>query len=92
VNAVQNTYGGGKTDGFVTMFSSVGGEAYGIGYATYLGGSGTDIIYGLSVGSSGNARLTGLTSSTNMPVTSGAYQTTNAGGYDAFVAEITTTP
>jgi hypothetical protein len=44
------------------------------------------------VGSSGNARLTGLTSSTNMPVTSGAYQTTNAGGYDAFVAEITTTP
>jgi Beta-propeller repeat len=92
VNAVQNTYGGGETDGFVTMFSSISGEAYGIGYATYLGGSGTDIIYGLAVGTSGNARLTGLTSSTNMPVTSGAYQTTNAGGYDAFVAEITTTP
>jgi hypothetical protein len=92
VAAIQSTYGGGPTDGFVTLFSSSHGEAYGVAYATYLGGSGTDIIYGLAVDSSGNAHLTGVTNSTNLAVTTGAYEPANAGGYDAFIAAIQTTP
>lgn len=63
-----------------------------IGYSSYLGGPGTDVVYGLAVGSSGNARLTGVTNSTTGMATTGAYQTTPGGGYDAFVAEIQTTP
>lgn len=92
LNAVQSTYGGGSTDGFVTMFSTSHGGPFALGYSTYLGGNGIDIVYGLTVGSSGNVRVTGLTNSTNLAVTTGAYQTTNAGGYDAFVGEIQTTP
>jgi len=93
LNAVQGTYGGGSTDGFVAMFSSTnGGSNWTEGYSTFLGGTGTDIIYGLAVGTSGNARVTGLTTSTNGIATAGGYQTMNAGGYDAFAAEIQTTP
>jgi hypothetical protein len=56
-----------------------------------MGGPGTDVIYGLAVGSSGNARVTGLTNSVSGMTTTGAYQTTIGGGYDAFAAEIQTT-
>jgi len=92
LSAVQSTYGGGSTDGFVTMFSTSHGSPFAMGYSTYIGGSGIDIIYALAVGSSGNARITGLTNSTNLAVSTLAYQPANAGGYDAFVAEIQTTP
>lgn len=92
LNAVQPTYGGGATDGFVAMFSSSHGSAFTEGYSTFLGGPGTDLIYGLAVGTSGNARVTGLTNSTNGIATPGAFQTTNGGGYDAFLGEIQTTP
>ncbi len=90
-SAVQSTYGGGSTDGFVSLFSTSHNSPFAKGYSTYLGGTGTDIIYGLFVGSSGNARVTGLTNSPSL-ATTGAYQTAIAGSYDAFVAEIQTTP
>jgi hypothetical protein len=95
--APQTVYGGGTTDGFVAMLTSNDASSstpkWTIGYSSYMGGPGTDIVYGLAVGSSGNARVTGLTNSTTGMATTGAYQTTPGGGYDAFVAEIeTTTP
>ncbi|MCU0798464.1 MAG: PKD domain-containing protein [Candidatus Thermoplasmatota archaeon] len=45
-------------------------------YATYLGGSSTEIPYAAAVDVNGNAYLTGYTGSSNFPVTSGAYDTT----------------
>ncbi len=88
----QPTYGGGASDGFVAMFTSTNYGHYTETYSTYVGGTGADDIYGLSVGTSGNARFTGISNSTTGLATTGAYQTTNAGGYDAFVGQITTTP
>ncbi len=44
-------------------------------YSTYLGGSGDDGGYGIAVDSSGNAYVTGYTSSTNFP-TANAFQAT----------------
>jgi hypothetical protein len=88
----QPTYGGGASDGFVAMFTSTNYGHYTETYSTYVGGTGADDIYGLSVGSSGNARFTGISNSTSGLATPGAYQTTNAGGYDAFVGQINTTP
>jgi hypothetical protein len=95
--APQTVYGGGPSDGFVFMLTSADATSttpkWTIGYSSYMGGPGTDVIYGLAVGSSGNARVTGLTNSSTGIATTGAYQTTLGGGYDAFVAEIlTTTP
>jgi hypothetical protein len=99
----QPTYGGGPTDGFVVMITSDNYAHFTEGcvvisgvntcaYSTYLGGPGTDEILGMAVGSSGNARITGLTNSTSGFATAGSYQTTLGGGYDAFAAEILTTP
>jgi len=91
LNAVQPTYGGGATDGFVAMFSSTNsGSTWGEGYSTFLGGTGADAISGLVVGTSGNARVTGYTNSPG--IAKNGYQSTLGGGIDAFLAEIQTTP
>ncbi|HYS00770.1 MAG TPA: SBBP repeat-containing protein, partial [Candidatus Eisenbacteria bacterium] len=44
-------------------------------YATYVGGNSVDGALAIAVDSSGNAYLTGQTSSTDFPTTSGAFQT-----------------
>jgi len=46
-------------------------------YSTYLGGSNSDTIAAIAVDGSGNAYLTGYTSSADFPVTPGAYETTD---------------
>ncbi|HMD97952.1 MAG TPA: SBBP repeat-containing protein [Terriglobia bacterium] len=58
-----------------------------LSYATYLGGSGGDVAYGLALDPSGDAYVTGSTASINFPVRS-AEQGTLAGSSDAFVAEL----
>ncbi|HEV2232677.1 MAG TPA: SBBP repeat-containing protein [Terriglobia bacterium] len=56
-------------------------------YATYLGGSGGEVANGIAVDSAGNAYVTGITGSTDFPITQ-AEQPTNAGNGDAFVAKL----
>lgn len=46
-------------------------------YSTYLGGSNSDSIVGIALDSSGNAYLTGSTSSTDYPVTPGVIESTD---------------
>jgi hypothetical protein len=60
-----------------------------IDYSTYLGGSGEDFgeIHP-SVDGSGHAFICGATSSTDFPVTSGAFQPTLSGGDDGFITEM----
>jgi N-acetylneuraminic acid mutarotase len=66
---------------FVTKIDPTGSTLL---YSTYLGGSGggfyNDVGNGIKVDSSGNAYVTGVTNSTNFPVTPGAFQSTFAGG------------
>jgi Beta-propeller repeat len=74
-----------------------------LAYSTYLGGSGggVDAGNGIAVDSAGSAYVTGQTTSTDFPTTTGAYQTTFAGGVctdtgessfcgDAFVTKLNT--
>jgi len=64
-------------------------QLYTLAYGTYLGGSGDDIAYG--VATDGTATyITGSTTSTSItpPSTTSAFQKTNAGGGDAFVAKL----
>jgi hypothetical protein len=60
-------------------------------YSTYLGGTSTDIGIGIAVDSSGNAYLTGETTSTNFPTVNALQSSCGGGcanGSNAFVAKI----
>lgn len=58
-------------------------------FATYLGGSGNDAAYVLSLGPGGNIYVAGGTESTNLPGnTTGTVGTSNQGGVDGFVSII----
>jgi len=87
LGAFQTTYGGGG-DVFVTKINPTG---TGLVYSTYLGGSGTDDGRGIAIDASGHAYVTGTTNSSNYPVTTGAFQATNAGNSDAFVTKLNPT-
>ena len=62
-------------------------------YSTYLGGSGFDGVdgAGIAVDASGNAYVTGFTTSTNFPTTPGAFQITFGGVENAFVTKLNPT-
>jgi hypothetical protein len=61
-----------------------------LSYSTYLGGSGDDFTTSIAVDAAGSVYISGYTSSTNFPTTTGAYQTACAascGTSDAFVTK-----
>ncbi len=71
-------------DAFVTKFNSSGSSLI---YSTYLGGNGSDNGSGIAVDVSGNAYVTGQTSSTDFP-TANPIQATSGGSGDAFVTKL----
>jgi hypothetical protein len=83
VNPLQPANGGGA-DAFVAKFSPTGSALV---YSTYLGGSNGDSGFGIAVDVTGNAYVTGNTTSTNFP-TMNPLQRTRRGGSDAFVTKI----
>ncbi len=71
--------GGGLPTGFITKFNST---ATALVYSTFLGGSAAydgDTIDSMALDASGDVYVGGSTGSTDFPVTSNAYQTTNLG-------------
>lgn len=85
--AFQTTCGGGY-DAFVAKLNPDGS---GLLYSTYLGGSGGDSGNGIALDGSGDAYVTGGTSSANFPTTSGTFQATYGGGGDAFMTKLNPT-
>jgi hypothetical protein len=83
VNAFQPV-SGGQSDAFITKFPASGSP---LTYSTYLGGSDADQGFGIAVDSTGNAYITGATSSTNFP-TVNPVQSMLASASDAFAAEL----
>jgi hypothetical protein len=61
---------------FVTKLNPAGSALV---YSTLLGGSGYTYGYGIAIDTSGNAYISGFTTSTEFPTTAGAYQTTMSG-------------
>ncbi len=76
----------GGFDAFVTKIDPSGSI---LNYSTYLGGGGSEIGYAIAVDTSGNAYVTGDTSSLDFPTASPIYGT-NSGGLDVFVTKIDT--
>lgn len=85
-NAFQPTSAVG-THAFVTAISKGGG---GLGFSTYLGGSGTEFGFGITKDPANNLYVTGFTTSTNFP-TLNAIQNHLAGSADVFVTEFSLT-
>jgi len=81
--AFQTTHAGGSYDAFVVKLDSAGNQLW----ATFYGGAVKDEGYGIATDGSGNVVITGITLSTDFPVTTGAFQTGYAGGSDAFVVK-----
>ena len=58
-----------------------------INYSTYLGGGYSDYGHDVSVDTSGQAVVVGITDSTDYPTTSGAYQAVKYGFSDIFISK-----
>jgi hypothetical protein len=78
--------GCGYSDAFV---AKVKADGSGLAYSGFLGGLGSDWGTGIAVDTSGDAYVTGVTGSSDFPVTGGwPYTSYNGGDYDAFVTKV----
>ena len=83
--AFQPAFSGGY-DVFVTKLDPAGSALV---YSTYVGGTRFDEANGIAVDAGGNAYVTGLTDSTDLPTTPGVFQPTLSGSSeDAFVTKL----
>lgn len=88
-NAAQATFGGGQ-DAFIVEYNSSGA----LQYLSYLGGSGDETCNAITTDGMGIVFVIGSTTNStamnanNLTGTTGAFQTTNSGGSDWFVARI----
>jgi Beta-propeller repeat len=89
-DAFQDTYAGGPADAFVVTLNRKGSR---LKFSSFLGGSGDDGSAGAGewLDEEGNFYVPGATDSPDFPVTSGAFQETNNGGYDVFLVKIAPT-
>ncbi len=83
----QYTFGGGSQDGYLIKFNPEGVTDW----ATFYGGSGSDMLNNVAVDNSGNVIVVGQTNSTGAIAPSGAHQFTFGGAQDGFLAKFTST-
>jgi uncharacterized repeat protein (TIGR01451 family) len=69
---------------FHAFITKLNASASALVFSSFLQGSGSDAANSIGVDSSGNAYVTGTTTSTNFPVTNSAFQKTNPGGTCSF--------
>lgn len=82
------TNNGGNYDAFVTKLNTTGSALI---YSTYIGGSLDEKGTSICIDNSGNAYITGETSSTNFDITVGSFKTTHSGGKDVFITKLNPT-
>jgi hypothetical protein len=88
--AFQKSYGG-ATDAFLAKLGPTSGtSAVSLTYFTYLGGTGTDVGLAVVADSLQGARITGYTTSSDLPVQT-PLQGSYGGNTDAFIARFDTT-
>jgi murein DD-endopeptidase MepM/ murein hydrolase activator NlpD len=73
-------------DAFVVKLNADGSA---LAYATFLGGSSSDMASDITIDGSGEAYVTGVTGSSDFPATAGAFDTSfNGGWYHAFLVKL----
>jgi hypothetical protein len=87
LNPIQASYRGGITDAFVFTLDRTGERPR---FSTYLGGSGDEFGYTITIGCRDSVWVGGSSSSKDFPIVD-AFQSTYAGGpFDAFLSRIDT--
>jgi hypothetical protein len=82
---LQPATAGGIADAFVAKLNAAGSALV---YSTFLGGNGDEGVFSIALDSSGNAYLTGRTTSTNFPTASPLQPVFGGGPGDAYLAKI----
>jgi hypothetical protein len=85
LNAYKSNSSGineGSVDTFVTKFSEDGQSLL---FSTFFGGTGNDWVYTMTIDADDRIAISGTTDSDDLPLAN-AYQSTNAGALDIFVA------
>jgi hypothetical protein len=80
----QPKFGGGNADAFITKLNPTGTA---LAYSGYLGGTDTDIGYGIAIDTGGNAYVAGQTCSLDFPLAN-PEQNASGGNCDAFVSKV----
>ncbi|MFZ5876474.1 MAG: SBBP repeat-containing protein, partial [Nitrospirota bacterium] len=84
--ALSSVFEGGTRDAFISTLDASGKYLL---YSTFMGGSGDDIGFGVTLGARGAIHVIGDTSSVDLPTTAGALSPTyNGGAADAFVVKL----
>lgn len=81
------TTSNGGLEGFLARFGVAPGRLF---YGSYLGGAANDMINGVTVDSIGTISFGGTVAADGFPVTTGAFDTTYAGGTDGVLGKFTT--
>ncbi|HZS88593.1 MAG TPA: SBBP repeat-containing protein [Chloroflexota bacterium] len=84
-NAYQASYGGIYSDAFVAKLDPTGTNLM---WATYLGGSGTDVARGIAVDAQDIVYMAGYTSSSDFPTQIPIQSGFGGGTYDAFISAL----
>lgn len=84
-DAYSASYNGDLSDAFISKLNS---SLTGLLASTFLGGSGFESCNSIALNKGGDLYVTSFTNSTNFPTTTGAYDTTYGGNYDAFIARL----
>src|SRR5262249_55605668 len=79
--------GGGFPDAFITKLNPQGTA---IVYSTFLGGNRTDQGLGIAIDNNGSAYVTGVSNSSDFPVTAGAFQSPPL-DEDVFITKLNST-
>jgi hypothetical protein len=72
----------GFSDGYILKLDPGGSRVF----STYFGGNDKEDINGVCTDAQGNIYLSGVTASSDLPATPGAFQSNNGGGDDMFIA------
>jgi PKD repeat protein len=83
IGAYKTSYSGGFGDAFLSKFNSSGS----LSWSTFLGGSSKEEGNSVTTDRNANVFISGFARS-GFPTTSGAYQTSNGGGRDAFISKL----
>lgn len=83
---IQSVHGG-SSDLYLSAFDTSGTLIW----STFLGGNGYELYPSLKIDTNGFLYLSAVSNSNNFPVSSGAYQSTSGGQYDAVLLKITDT-